>query len=71
MKKWIPPAIGAILLLAGALLLPRMPMSDSSAEAANVETSAQKGYRTCFVERRLISTGMPRLETTRRCVFGS
>lgn len=69
MKKWILPAVGAVLLLAGALFLPRMPMADSSAEAANVESSAQKGYRTCFIERRLVSTGAPRLEATRRCVF--
>ncbi|MGA0562485.1 hypothetical protein ACO2RV_08550 [Ancylobacter sp. VNQ12] len=71
MKKWILPALGAVLLLGGALLLPRMPMSDSSAEAANVVAPAQNGYRTCFIERRLVSTGMPRLETTRRCVFDS
>lgn len=69
MKKWILPAFGALLLLGGALLLPRMPMSDSRAEAADVVAAAQKGYRTCFSERRLASTGTPRLETTRRCVF--
>jgi hypothetical protein len=69
MKKWILPAVGAVLVLSGALLLPRMPLSDSRAEAANVLAAAQKGYRTCFTERRLVSTGTPRLESARRCVF--
>ncbi|PZQ83333.1 MAG: hypothetical protein DI549_08275 [Ancylobacter novellus] len=69
MKKLIVTAVGALLLLGCALLVPRMPLSDSRAEAANVVTAAPKGYRTCFTERRLVSTGTPRLESTRRCVF--
>jgi len=69
MQKWILPAAGAVLLLGAALLLPRMPITDSTAEAANVSAPVQKGYRTCFVEQQFVATGVPRLEARRRCVF--
>ncbi len=69
MQTWMMPAAGAVFLLGAVLLLPRMPIADSTAEAANASAPAPKGYRTCFVEQHFVATGAPRLEARRRCVF--
>lgn len=69
MKKVSCALAGAGLLLGGALLMPSL--SGADAEARDVKNEgAGRSYRTCYLERRFIASGTPRIETNRRCVFG-
>lgn len=72
MMKYLLPVAGAVLLLCGALLLPRLTSADANADAAppaGGQEPASAGYRTCYLERSFVATGTPRFETRRRCVF--
>ncbi|MDQ0510172.1 hypothetical protein [Ancylobacter amanitiformis] len=69
MSKLILTAGAAAFVLAAAMLLPQVVLSDTSAVAASADAAMRQGYRTCFMERRLVSTGQPRIEMARRCVF--
>ncbi|MBB3770290.1 hypothetical protein FHS55_000876 [Angulomicrobium tetraedrale] len=69
MSKLIFPAVAATFVLAGAMLSAQFALSDTVAVAAGANAAMPQGYRTCFMERRLVSTGQPRIEMARRCVF--
>lgn len=76
MTKYAFPVLGALLLLGGALLLPRLTSAGASAGTgapaitAKEQTEPQPpGYRSCYQERSFVASGTPRFETRRRCVF--
>lgn len=76
MTKYVFPVLGAVLLLGGALLLPRLTSAGASAGTGEPAITAKaqiepqpSGYRSCFQERSFVASGTPRFETRRRCVF--
>jgi len=72
MSKLQIATFAALAVLAAILAFPFVLPADANGEDLSVKLqqtdAAQAGYRTCFMERRLVVSGQaPRMEQARRC----
>ena len=72
MSKLLFATFAASAVLAAILAFPLVLPADASGDEATVKTEhtdqSTAGYRTCFMERRLVTSGdAPRMEQARRC----
>lgn len=73
MSKLQIAAFAALAILAAVMAFPFVLPADANGDAASVKAqmngAATSGYRTCFMERRLVVSGdAPRMEQARRCI---
>lgn len=74
MSKLPITALSAAVALAAAVAFSYAPPADATADPARINVSTasapQAGYRTCFMQRRLVFTDdTPRMELARRCTI--
>ncbi len=72
MSKLQIAAFAALAILAAVMAFPFVLPADANGGAlspmAQLNGAAASGYRTCFMERRLVVSGdAPRMEQARRC----
>ncbi|QIB32506.1 hypothetical protein [Ancylobacter pratisalsi] len=68
MNSFSPIVVAAALALAGLLAVPYVTAADAI-DRTGAPANARQGYRSCFMQKRAVFVGSPRMESIPHCVY--